>query len=139
MYQQEKRPMNILLANWTWYPSGGDWTAVESLVKLYQQKGHKIIPFSMKDGRNYPTPYEKYFVEHIDYKELNRRKSFTNSVRVLRRSIYSRESREKLKQLLQEVRIDIAHLHNLGPQITPSIVSQLKECGITIIWTMHDY
>ena len=131
--------MNILLANWTWYPSGGDWTAVENLLKLYQQKGHVVIPFSMKDEKNYPTPYEKYFVEHIDYKELNRRKSFTNSIRVLRRSIYSRESREKLKQLLKEVKIDIAHLHNLGPQITPSIVLLLKEYQIPIIWTMHDY
>ena len=45
--------MNILVANWSWYPSGGDWTYVESVVKLYQEKGHTIIPFSMKDDRNF--------------------------------------------------------------------------------------
>jgi hypothetical protein len=35
--------MNILIANWTWYPSGGDWTYIENLCKLYEQNGHKII------------------------------------------------------------------------------------------------
>lgn len=131
--------MNILMVNWSWYPSGGDWTAVENLVKLYQMKGNTIIPFSMKDERNYPSPYEKYFVSHIDYKELNKQKSITNGIKVLRRSIYSTESRSKLIQLLRDIKIDIAHLHNLGPQITPSILSVLKDNGIPIMWTLHDY
>jgi len=131
--------MNILMVNWSWYPSGGDWTAVENLSQLYQMKGHKVIPFSMVDKRNYITPYEKYFVSNIDYKVLNKQKSISNGIKVLKRSIYSAESRLKLKQLLDDVKIDIAHLHNLGPQITPSILSVLKERNIPIIWTLHDY
>ncbi len=131
--------MNILMVNWSWYPSGGDWTAVENLSQVYQLKGHKIIPFSMVDKRNYITPYDKYFVSNIDYRILNRQKSISNGIKVLKRSIYSAESRLKLKQLLDEVKIDIAHLHNLGPQLTPSILPVLKERKIPIIWTLHDY
>ena len=131
--------MNILIANWTWYPSGGDWTAIENLIELYQSKGHRVIPFSMKDERNYDTPYSKYFVENIDYKELNKNKSLSNSIKVVKRSIYFNGSKIKLSQLLKDVKIDIAHLHNIGPQITPSICPVLKENKIPILWTLHDY
>ena len=58
--------MNILVVNWTWYPSGGDWTYVESVVDLYTKNGHTVIPFSMKDERNFPTYYSKYFIENIE-------------------------------------------------------------------------
>lgn len=131
--------MNILMVNWSWYPSGGDWTAVENLNKLYEQRGHNVIPFAMKDERNYSTTYDKYFVDHIDYKYLNNNKSIINGIKVLQRSIYSFQSRKNLKKLLNDINIDIAHLHNLGPQITFSILSLLKERGIPIIMTLHDY
>ena len=62
----------ILIANWTWYPSGGDWTYVECLVKFYESMGHEVIPFSMHNEKNFPTPYSKYFISNVDYKELNK-------------------------------------------------------------------
>lgn len=129
----------MLIANWTWYPSGGDWTAIENLMKLYGRHGHTIIPFAMKDERNFPTPYERYFVEHIDYKEMNREKSLRNGITVLKRAIYSKEARTNLGKLLGENKVDVANVHNLGPQITWSILPLLKERRIPILYTVHDY
>lgn len=131
--------MTILVVNWAWYPSGGDWTAIENLARLYEQNGHTVVPFSMKDQRNLRTVYDRYFIDNIDYKELNADRSLSNSIKVLRRSIYSYESRKKLGELLRDVKVDLAHLHNLGPQITCSILSLLKKNNVPIIWTLHDY
>lgn len=131
--------MNILIVNWTWYPSGGDWTTVENSIRLYEKNGFKVIPFSMQDERNFPTEYENYFVSKIDYKELNKRKTPVNYIRVLNRSIYSIEAKNNLKKLLNSVKIDIAHLHNYGLYLTPSILPVLKEQNIPIVWTLHDY
>jgi hypothetical protein len=54
--------VNILVVNWAWYPTGGDWTYVENAVNIYRQQGHTVIPFSMKDERNLPTDYTAYLM-----------------------------------------------------------------------------
>ncbi|WP_432709816.1 glycosyltransferase family 4 protein [Pedobacter sp.] len=130
--------MNILVANWTWYPSGGDWTYVEHISKLYQEHGHQVIPFSMKDNRNFDSPYSKYFIEHIDYKKINQ-KSFSDALKVVKTSIYSTEAQKKLERLLDDVKIDFAHINVIHHYITPAILKTLKKRGIPIIWTLHEY
>jgi glycosyltransferase involved in cell wall biosynthesis len=131
--------MTILIVNWAWYPSGGDWTAIENLTRLYEQHGHTVVPFSMKHQLNLRTAYDRYFIDNVDYRELNVNRNVSNSFKVLRRSIYSYESRRKLEQLLRDVKVDLAHIHTLGPQITCSILSLLKEHNVPVIWTLHDY
>ena len=59
------------MAHATWYPTGGDWTYIESVCNLYEAKGHCIIPFAMHHEKNLYTPYNKYFLSNIDYKSLN--------------------------------------------------------------------
>ncbi len=130
--------MNILVINWTWYPSGGDWTYVENVVNLYQQKGHTVIPFSMKDDRNFPTPYSKYFIDNIDYKKINKR-SISAGVKVVANSIYSTQAQQNLAQLLTDVPIDAVHINVIHHYITPTILKILKNRNIPIIWTLHEY
>ncbi|MDB5288255.1 MAG: hypothetical protein JWR05_3204 [Mucilaginibacter sp.] len=130
--------MNILIVNWTWYPSGGDWTYVENVTNLYQQKGHTVIPFSMKDNRNYPSEYADFFIENIDYKKVNKR-SLIAGVKVISKSIYSFEAQRNLERLLEKVKIDFAHINVIHHYITPTILKILKEKSIPIIWTLHEY
>jgi len=130
--------MNILVANWTWYPSGGDWTYVEHISKLYREHGHQVIPFSMKDERNFPSPFSEYFIEHIDYKKVNK-KSLSDGLKVIKTSIYSNEAQQKLERLLDAVKIDFAHINVIHHYITPAILKTLKTRGIPIIWTLHEY
>ncbi|MDB5086242.1 MAG: hypothetical protein JWR09_236, partial [Mucilaginibacter sp.] len=130
--------MNILVVNWSWYPSGGDWTYVENVVNIYQQKGHHVIPFSMKDDRNFPSSYSDYFIENIDYKKVNKR-SLSTGVKVVMKSIYSFEAQENLERLLNDVKIDFAHINVIHHYITPTILKILKKKNIPIIWTLHEY
>jgi len=131
--------LNILLANASWYPSGGDWTYVNSIKNIYENNGHNIIPFAMMNNNNFPTQYDKWFIKHVDYKELNKNKSISNSVKVLAQSIYSFESKKKLKSLLEVVSIDIAQLNNISNVHTPSIIDVLKKANIPIVWRVLDY
>jgi glycosyltransferase involved in cell wall biosynthesis len=131
--------MNILLVNWTWYPSGGDWTYIDNLKRLYEYHEHRVIPFSMQNSHNFATEYSKYFVSEINYRALNAKKNIKNGVKVLSRSIYSFEAKNKLESLLQIEKIEIAHLNNIHRYLTPSVISILKKYRIPIIWTLHDY
>jgi glycosyltransferase involved in cell wall biosynthesis len=131
--------MNILLANWTWYPSGGDWTYIDNLCSLLSTNGHTIIPFSMQDPRNIQTPYSRYFIPKIDYKELNKNKNIQNSYKVITQSIYSREAKRQLELLLSENVVDIAQLNNIHNYLTPSIIPVLRKKEIPIVWRVLDY
>jgi glycosyltransferase involved in cell wall biosynthesis len=109
------------------------------VCRLYEKHGHSVIPFSMHDDRNFATPFSKYFLRKIDYKEMNQKKTISNGLKVLEKSIYSFEAKSKLEALLDENRIDIAHLHNIHNYHTVSILPVLKKRKIPIVWTLHDY
>ncbi len=131
--------MNILLVNWTWFPSGGDWTYIENLASLYKRKGHQVIPFAMQNEQNYPTEYSKYFIKHKDYKKLKEQNPVLAGIDVLKNSIYSTEAVDALEDLLKNVKIDLAHLNIIHRYQTPAILKVLKKAEIPIVWTLHDY
>jgi len=132
--------LNILIVNWTWYPSGGDWTYIENLCKFYESLGHTVIPFSMANEKNFATPFSEYFISNIDYRELNNNKTLLTGLKAVKNSIYSTEARSKLKLLLEKYHIDIVHLNNIHHYLTPaSILPEFKKKNIPVIWTLHDY
>lgn len=131
--------MNILIANWTWYPSGGDWTYIDSICKIYESNGHHIIPFSVKNEKNFPTLYDKYFLESVDYKAFYNKISPISGIKTGIKSIYSIEAKEKLRLLLSENKVDIAQLNNITAYHTPSIIPVLKKAKIPIFWRVLDY
>jgi glycosyltransferase involved in cell wall biosynthesis len=131
--------MKILLVNWSWFATGGDWTYVENLQKLYEANGHQVIPFSTHNKKNVFSPYSKNFVNAYDFKELNKNKSIKNGIKVLSTSIISSDALHKLERILNEHDIKVAHLNNIHHYITPAIIEKLHKRGIKILWTLHDY
>lgn len=131
--------MRILMVQTFHYYRGGDSTYMLNLTKLLEERGHEVIPFAMHHPRNLPSPYSRYFVSGIDYPELLGDLSIRSAWKVLARSIHSRESRQKIARLVDDVRPDIAHFHNFQAHITTSIISPLRRRGVPIVWTLHDY
>ena len=131
--------MKILLINWSWYPTGGDWTYVENIHKLYESHGHEVIPFSTHNKKNVFSSFSKNFVSSYDFKELNKSKTINNGIKAIRTSVVSSDALYKLDRVLNEHDIQVAHLHNIHHYITPAIVEKLHKKGIKILWTLHDY
>ena len=132
--------LNILIVNWTWYPSGGDWTYIENLCRFYESLGHTVIPFSMANEKNFPTPFSEYFISNIDYRELNKNKTVVSGLKAVKNTIYSTQAKSNLKSLLEKYPIDIVHLNNIHHYLTPaSIIPVIRKKNIPIIWTLHDY
>lgn len=131
--------MNILIANWSWFQSGGDWTYIDNICKLYEANGHKIIPFSVKNDKNYETPYKQYFIENANYNSYYKKLSIIESIKLLSKAIYSKEAQIKLQNLLAEVNVDIAQLNSINNYHTPSIIPVLKKAKIPIVWRILDY
>ncbi|MBI4121747.1 MAG: glycosyltransferase family 4 protein [Parcubacteria group bacterium] len=126
--------MRVLNINKFYYLRGGVERYYFSLEQLLAGHGHEVIPFSMQDQRNRPTPFAKYFVSNLDLarpglKMLNQ----------AGRPIWSREARRQLEALLDAYKPDIAHVHMLYHHLSPSILPLLKERGIPVVMTLHDY
>ena len=131
--------MKILLVNNFYYNRGGDCTYLFSLKKLLEEKGHKVIVFSMHHPRNFESEYSKYFVNYINYAEEVKKQSLSSGINVLYRTIYSLEAKRNIERLIEEERPDIAHLQNIHHHITPSILYPFKKHNIPVVWTLHDY
>lgn len=131
--------MHILLVNTRHFHGGGDSTYNFKLADLLRGKGHQVAFFAMQDERNVPDPNSDLFVSNIDFRTMNRHKSLVNGIRVLTRSIYSAEARNKFARLIDRVQPDVIHLQNIHGHITPSVIFEAKKRGLPVVWTLHDY
>lgn len=125
--------MKILLVNKYHYLRGGSERVYFNTKELLERNGHEVICFSMKDERNLPCPQEKYFVPEVDF---SNHKSWPSKVA---RFFYNVDAARRLEQLILEEKPDIAHLHNIAHQLTPSILKPLRKHNIPIVQTLHDF
>lgn len=127
--------MKILQINKFYYRRRGAETYLFDLIDLLQQHGHDVAVFAMDHPKNEASPYSEYFVSNVDYDALQ----LSAKLKAARRLLWSREAQQQLEKLLQKFQPDVAHIHNIYHQISPSILVTLKRHGIPIVQTLHDY
>jgi len=128
--------MRILQVNKFFYIKGGSERVFFNTIQVLENAGHKVICFSMKDERNFPSDYTKYFINNIEFQKS---RSYWQNIRKAVHFLYSWEARKKLEKLIIETKPEIAHLHNFSHQLTVSILSILQKYNIPIVQTLHDY
>jgi len=127
--------VKIILANKFFYLKGGSEFVFFDTAKYLQDKGHEVVFFSMKHPQNLPSLYDRYFVSNVDYSSGGLGSKIKASLNVL----YSFEAKKKIEELIKRETPDIAHLHNIYHQISPSILHSLKKFNIPVVLTLHDY
>lgn len=126
--------MKVLLIDVYNYNKGGAETVCFNTGKLLEEHGHSVVYFTLKWPQNNPSPYSKYFPES---KET--RKGPLKQVKNVINYFYHFEAARKMEQLIEDEHPDIAHIHLLWGQITPSIFPVLRRHQIPILFTVHDY
>ena len=130
--------MKILVCNKFYRPVGGPETIVLDTVRELETLGHDVIPFAMAHPDNADSKYAEYFVPNVDY-NAEGGKGPGKQLREAANIIYSREARRNIEKLIADTRPDLAHVHNIYHQLSPSILAPIKEAGIPTILTLHDY
>ena len=131
--------MKILMVDKYYFIKGGAERYYFELSKILTDKGHEVIPFSMKHESNFSTQYNKFFVENIEYNLPSLSDKITKSVKIFGRMIYSFQAKQRVEKLIQLTQPDIAHLHMIDHQISPSILHVFKKYKIPVIQTVHQY
>jgi glycosyltransferase involved in cell wall biosynthesis len=118
------------------YARGGAEVVFFRHNAMLEQTGWDVVPFSMRHAENLPSAWNDYFVEEI---ELGRSTDgMLTRVRKGFKAVYSLEARAKLAALIERVKPDVCHAHNVYHHLSPSILSVVHGSGIPLVMTLHD-
>ncbi|MFV2001839.1 MAG: glycosyltransferase family 4 protein [Paracoccaceae bacterium] len=124
--------MRILQISHNFHMVGGSDAAFFATSKMLSDAGHEVIPFCMENRINHPSRWSRYFPRAADARRAPLRDTF--------RYFFNSEARDKLRQLLDDVGpVDAAHLHIYHGKQTPAILPVLRERGITVVHSLHEY
>ncbi len=126
--------MKILLIDVYHFNKGGAETVCFNTGRMLEEHGHEVVYFTLKWEQNLPSKFSRYFPES---KET--RRGPLRQVRNMVNYFYHLEAARKIRQLIEDERPDITHIHLMWGQITPSIFPVLREYEIPILFTVHDY
>ncbi|MFA4989832.1 MAG: glycosyltransferase family 4 protein [Candidatus Omnitrophota bacterium] len=121
--------MKILMCHKFHFTAGGAEVYLFDLCAGLKDLGHTVINFSTQNQKNLASRYSEYFVEPIDLSHIGSAARF----------IYSLESSRSIARLIDRYHPDLAHIHNIYHQISPSILKVLAKNSIPALMTLHDY
>lgn len=128
--------MNIIQANKFYYLKGGAERYVFLLSSWLEAQGHSVIPFAMEHENNMPTSYASYFPRYVQTEKVE---VSLSGLRTIAHMMYSPEARNQMASLLSVTSPEIAHIHNIYTQLSPSILYALHDQGVPTIMTVHDH
>lgn len=132
--------MKVLIVNKFLYPKGGAETYTLKVGEYLQSRGHEVQYFGM-DGKDRTVGnHANAYTSEMDFHGGSVLSKLTYPVK----TVYSAETRRKVRKVLDSFQPDVCHLNNFNYQLTPSLIVEIakwrKETGhpCRIIYTAHD-
>ncbi len=131
--------MKVLQINKFLRQVGGSERYMFEVSQLLRNEGHEVAFFAMRHPENIRCAQEPFFVSNIEYHDTTPVYKLKTLSRTVGKTVYSFESRRKMRALLEAERPDVAHAHVISHQISPSVLDALREAGVPTVQSMHDY
>jgi glycosyltransferase involved in cell wall biosynthesis len=133
----EERLMRILHVNKFLYRRGGAEAYMLDLAEAQAQAGHEVAFYGMRHPENPALPFQGAFPPLVELEPAPR--SLRRRVTATGRMLYSPSSRRGIEEVLRAFQPDVAHLHNIYHQLSPSVLRPLRDLGVPTVMTLHDY
>jgi len=127
--------VRILQVNKFYDPRGGTERVLFDLEDGLRARGHDVAVFACEHPDNRPSEWSRYFVGRRDYESPGPVDRLRHAVG----TVYDVGARRALGRLLDDFRPDVAHLHNVYHQLSPSVLDVLRARGVPVVMTLHDY
>jgi glycosyltransferase involved in cell wall biosynthesis len=133
--------MKILAAEKYHFITGGASRVFFETSRLLEARGHSVVPFTGAYPENLPTPFAKYFVPRFTLLsgEGTGRASAAGMLKAFADALYARDVSKAVRRIVADHRPDVAHLHTILYQLSPSLIETLKRLGIPVVQTLHDF
>lgn len=114
-----KKQKVLIVHNYYQIPGGED-TVVENEKNLLLDNGHEVV----------------LYTRHND--EIKSRRIFAKLMLPFE-TIFSFKTYKEIKKKISNESIDIVHVHNTVPLISPSVYYAARDCKIPVIQTIHNF
>jgi glycosyltransferase involved in cell wall biosynthesis len=129
--------VRILHVNKFLYRRGGAEGYMFDLAALQREAGHRVEMFGMSHPENEPMPYAGLFPSQVEFEPAPA--GVAGKVRGVGRMLWSTSAKRGIEAVLDDLRPDVVHLHNIYHQLSPSILAPLRRRRIAAVMTLHDY
>lgn len=127
--------IKVIFLNNYFYIRGGSEAVFFNEMELLKLNGHGIVPFSRHFSKNLNSEYSQYYPSDFSYESG----FFVKKVVTALKMIYSIESKNKFKMLINNIKPDIIHAHNIYGRLTYSVIDVAKTKKVPVVMTLHDY
>ncbi|GAA0077121.1 glycosyltransferase family 4 protein [Clostridium sp. CTA-5] len=110
----------VLIVHNYYQVPGGEDTVVANEKKMLEDNGHEVF----------------IYTRHND--EI-KESGIWGKIKLLFETIYSFKTIKEVKEIIRENNIDIVHVHNTLPLISPSVYKAAKDCGVKVVQTVHNF
>lgn len=131
-------PIRVLQIHKFLFDRGGLERYFFFLVDHLRGRGHRVVTLGMADPRNRPPGDSSYLVSPVRFPD-SPAAEFGASARGLARALYSKEAKRVTKAAIAEFRPDVAHVHEVHHHLSPSVLVALREAGIPVVLSAHEY
>jgi len=135
--------MKILLCNYRYFFAGGPERYMFNLIDGLQERGHEVVPFSLRYRQNKPTPYSKYFASPVgtdmDIYFSKTRKTPAAISKLFYRLFYDVEIEKAVGKQIVDTKPDVAYLLLYLRKLSPSILIGIKRRNIPMAVRLSDY
>ena len=125
----------LLSINNYYYRRGGSEVVFFEHNRLFANAGWEVVPFSMQNVLNEPSPWSAHFVSETDGAD---RQSPVAKIKRAAGAIYSLEAVRRMRGLLALIRPRVAHAHNIYHHLSPSVLVELHRQEVPVVLTLHD-
>src|SRR5689334_18436199 len=109
--------MNILVAHNTYQQPGGEDQVFFAETALLEAYGHRVIRYQLRN-------------DEVDRK---------SKISLFADTVWNRRTAQELRELIREERVQLLHMHNTFPLISPSCYYAAQREGIPVVQTLHNY
>ncbi len=112
--------LKVLVVHNRYQQPGGEDAVVRAEVRLLRETGHRVVQYARHN------------------REIG---SFGGwrKASLLLTTTWDGESYREISRVIEEVRPDVAHFHNVVPLVSPSAYYACKRAGVVVVQTLHNY
>ena len=114
------RKFNVLVIHNQYQQPGGEDVVVQAEVDLLRRNGHRVLQFTQNNATL------------ANYNPLKKAALFLTTT-------WNRTAYSSIRELIEKERPDVAHCHNLLPQVSPAAYYACKSAGVPVVQTLHNY
>ncbi len=115
---------------------GGAEVYMHQVMRAQLAAGHDVHAFSTRGVKNLSSPDEAHFVTRY---HLDRFDGPVTDAKKVANFLWNREAKKAFAALLDELKPDVVHIHNLYHHLSSSVLPEIRKRKIPCVQTLHDY